>query len=514
MVLVVLCLWQLAAVTNVAGRGSVPTPTSIVAKLWEDRSLYPDNIRTTLGEAIPGFFWGSLFAIVLGVVFAQFRVVERLFSGTTVAILCLPLIAVAPILVIVFTDYVAKVSLAALAVFFPVLVGTVVGMRSSDPSVLDVIRGCGGSGWTAMRMVRFRSALPSIFAALRVAAPAAVLGAILGEFVGGTSGLGVFMMNSLAQFERPRTWAVGLVATLLGTLGYALVWWIGQRVCGSEPLPLVTQAMARPPRRRGGAVGVSGAAVGVVLSVAVAISCWALFIQAFQLDSFFAKSPTDVARFFVADPNAAGYDRHTVISALFATLPAAALGVIAGVSAAFVAAIVFVRSRTLEALLMPGAMVFQSVPLQALSPLIVVVLGRGLSSLVLVSVLVTFFPSVVLMTFGLRNVSPQALDVMASLRASEWTVLRKLRVPAAVPSLFAAARIAAPRALLGVLVAEYIATGRGIGYLLLRSKQQSQWILVWAAAVLITGICVAVYAVVGQFEKRALRRYAPGHLAT
>ena len=438
--------------------------------------------------------------------------VERLFSGTVVAILCLPLIAVAPILVIVFTDHVAKISLAALAVFFPVLIGTVVGMRSSDPASLDVIRGCGGSAWTALRKVRFRSALPSIFAALRVAAPAAILGAILGEFVGGTSGMGVFMMNSLAQFERTRTWGVGLVATVLGALGYELVRWVGQRVCGDQPMPLVSHAFGQSARRVTGVRGAARGAGRVLLSIAVAIGCWALFLEVFQLDSFFGKSPGDIARFFISDTNGAGYDRHTVMTALLETLPGAALGVAFGLAAAFVAAVLFVRSRTLEAVLMPGAMVFQSVPLQAMSPLIVVVLGRGLMSLVFVAVLVTFFPSVVLMTFGLREVSPQALDVMASVKASEWTVLRKLRIPAAVPSLFAAARIAAPRALLGVLVAEYIATGRGIGYLLLKSKNQSQWTLVWASVVLITGISVAVYAIVGQFERRALKKYAPGHL--
>jgi ABC-type nitrate/sulfonate/bicarbonate transport system permease component len=167
----------------------------------------------------------------------------------------------------------------------------------------------------------------------------------------------------------------------------------------------------------------------------------------------------------------------------------------------------------MEAMLMPGAMVVQSVPLQALSPLIVVVLGRGLMSTVVISVLVTFFPSVVLMTAGLREVPQSALDVMASITASQWTVLRKVRIPAAVPSLFAAARIAAPRALLGVLVAEYIATGRGIGYLLLKSKQQSQWGLVWASVVLITVVSVTAYALVGQLERRALQKYAPGHLA-
>jgi ABC-type nitrate/sulfonate/bicarbonate transport system permease component len=186
------------------------------------------------------------------------------------------------------------------------------------------------------------------------------------------------------------------------------------------------------------------------------------------------------------------------------------LGAALGLLVAYLAAVVFLWSRSLQSLLMTFAMVLQAVPLQAMTPLIIVVLGRGIVAAVSVAVLVTLFPSVVLMAAGLRDVPRSATDVFHYLSASEVTQVRKLRTPAALPKIFAAARLGLPGALMGVLVAEYLATGQGVGFILSNSAALGHYGKLWTAVVIITVISVVMYAAVSRAERWANRVYAGG----
>jgi ABC-type nitrate/sulfonate/bicarbonate transport system permease component len=131
-------------------------------------------------------------------------------------------IAIGPILQIIFNGQNPKIILAALSVFFTTLVGTLVGLRSADPIALDVVHAYGGGSVQKLRKVRIRSALPSLFVALRIAAPAAVLGAIIGEYVGGESGLGIAMIASQSGLRVATTWGIALVATLIASVAYGV----------------------------------------------------------------------------------------------------------------------------------------------------------------------------------------------------------------------------------------------------------------------------------------------------
>jgi ABC-type nitrate/sulfonate/bicarbonate transport system permease component len=145
-----------------------------------------------------------------------------------IASYCIPVIAIGPILQITFDGTTPKVILAAMAVFFTTLVGTLIGLRSADPTTLDVIRAYGGGRVASLRKVRIRAALPSLFAALRIAGPAAILGAIIGEYLGGESGLGIAMIASQTGFEITRTWGLALVAGLLAVAAYGLTAFAGR----------------------------------------------------------------------------------------------------------------------------------------------------------------------------------------------------------------------------------------------------------------------------------------------
>jgi ABC-type nitrate/sulfonate/bicarbonate transport system permease component len=131
----------------------------------------------------------------------------------------------------VFTGETAKVILAAMSVFFTTFVGMVLGLRSAPGSSLDLVKAYGGGRVQQLLRVRLRSSLPSLFAALRIAAPAAVLGAMIGEYLGEqNSGLGYAMVASEQAFNVPRTWGIALTATLIGGLVFVGIASIGRRL--------------------------------------------------------------------------------------------------------------------------------------------------------------------------------------------------------------------------------------------------------------------------------------------
>jgi ABC-type nitrate/sulfonate/bicarbonate transport system permease component len=226
---VILVLWQILGATVFAKGRAVPTPTAVLRQLGKDGwHLYWPNIKVTIGEAAKGWLWGNALAIALAMLILIGPVFERPLLQLGVASYCLPIVAVGPIMVLVFKGETPKVILAAMAVFFTTLIGTLLGLRSADATSLDVVKAYGGGAGKQLTKVRLRASLPSVFAALRIAAPAAVLGAIIGEYLGSDKGLGVAMINSEQALEVARTWGIALVATAVAGLGYALTALIGR----------------------------------------------------------------------------------------------------------------------------------------------------------------------------------------------------------------------------------------------------------------------------------------------
>ena len=154
--------------------------------------------------------------------------------------------------------------------------------------------------------------------------------------------------------------------------------------------------------------------------------------------------------------------------------------------AAVLLANLFVLRRGVEQAVMPLAMTLRTTPLVAMAPLIALVFGRGLMAVTVIAGIVTFFPTLVNVTLALRAVPPESLDLMRAYGATSLTTLRKVQFPSALPALFASARIAAPLALVGALLAEWLATGKGLGYLMLTAIPSSQYAKMWAAVVVVT----------------------------
>jgi ABC-type nitrate/sulfonate/bicarbonate transport system permease component len=507
-IVLIVLVWELLAVFVFAGKHVMPTPVGLVEGLWDNWSLLWVNAGTTVSEAAQGWLWGNVLAIGLALVFVVSPQVEASLLRLAIASYCMPIIAIAPILNIVFNGDQPKVVLAGVSVFFTTLVGMSAGLRSADQLTLDLVHAYGGTSWTALVKVRIRAALPSLFAALRIAAPAALLGAIIGEYLGGNYGLGVAMINAEQSLDVTRVWSLALFAAAIAGVGYAVTGMVGRL---ATPWARGTASGTNMPRRPrpGGWPGRAARSVGfLAVSVLVTLVCWVGFIKLFNLNSYFAKSPAAVWDYLAQGPSAAA-NRLQLWQALVTTLRDASLGYRFGTVLAVVAAMTVVTYRSVEAAFMPVAVVLRSVPLVAMTPLIALVFGRGLVSVTVIAGIVTFFPTLVNVVTGLNSAPQESVLLMRAYNASSWTTLFKLRLPSALPSLFSSARIAAPGAMLGAVLAEWLATGQGLGYLMLEASTTSEFSQLWSGVVLITASSAVIYAVVGLVETPVLRRFGP-----
>jgi len=224
-----LVVWEIIGRTMFQKSGVIPPPTAIIQQMREDGfQFYWKNAKVTMHEAAIGYLWGNALAILFALSFLVLPILERPLMRLGVASFCLPVIAIGPIFTVTFNGQTPKIILAAMSVFFTTLVGMLLGLRSADKTALDVVHAYGGGPTKMLTKIRIRAALPSLFAALRIAAPAAILGAIIGEYLGGESGLGIAMIASETAVNIERTWAIALVATALAGIAYGITALIGR----------------------------------------------------------------------------------------------------------------------------------------------------------------------------------------------------------------------------------------------------------------------------------------------
>lgn len=221
----VLALWSLVSLLPHGQAVLVPPPWSVLAQLVRDGwAFYGPNIWPTLGEAMRGYLWGNGIAIALGLLVLLVPLLHRVVVQLATVSYCLPIIAIGPLLTVVFSGRTPMVALSALSVFFTTLAGMLLGLRAADPTSLDLVRAFGGGRWQRFRRVQLFAGLPALFAALCIVAPSSLLGAILGEWLGSVeNGLGVAMVISMQQMAAARSWGIALVCGGLAGLAYAAI---------------------------------------------------------------------------------------------------------------------------------------------------------------------------------------------------------------------------------------------------------------------------------------------------
>jgi ABC-type nitrate/sulfonate/bicarbonate transport system permease component len=508
-VLLAVAAWEVLGDLHLVGQGALPSPSAILRQWWLDRDVYPAHIWATLQPALIGFLIGNAIAVLAAVIFVLVPAAERLMRGFNVAVFAIPPIALSPVLVITLPGSLPQIVLAAVGVYFPTLVMTLLGLQDVDPRPIDVIRSYGGGPLALLRWLRWRSCVPGLLGGLRVAAPAAILGAILAEFGSGARwGLGSFLLGSLGRGDPARIWGIGLTATAMSAFAYGLCALLSRRSTTANTA--VTLASGRIAAHASAGARPRGLRFGLGLgALSVPFLIWWGVLAAFAVSPVIARSPVGVWRYLVSDPAAADA-RAQIAQALAQSLPLAGCGLLVALAAALALAVTGLFWRGLSAALMPAALLLQTMPLVALAPIIVLLCGRGVAATLVITVTVTFFPAFITIAQGLAQVPAAALDLLSVYGASRWQKLLRVSLPMCLPHLCAAARLVSPAALLGVMIAEWLATGYGLGGLLNSARGELDYGMIWAVAFVAVAASVGFYQLVTLIEHRLLNRYQAG----
>ena len=228
---VVLVAWELVCRTGLVPAYLLPAPTQVVIALVDDAPLIWEHTQTTLVEALVGLAVGCALGFALAVLMDRFETLYLALQPIITVSQTIPTIAIAPLLVLWFGyGLLPKVVLIVLITFFPIAVSLVSGFRSVDPDQIDLMRTMHASEWQVFRYVKLPAAAEPFFAGLRISATYAIVGAVIAEWLGGFSGLGVYMTRVRKSFSYDKMFASIVV---ISALSLVLLWLVSvlEKVC-------------------------------------------------------------------------------------------------------------------------------------------------------------------------------------------------------------------------------------------------------------------------------------------
>ena len=224
--LVTLLLWQLAVVTLDIKPFVLPSPTAIGGQFFDNMPTVWSNSLITGFNSLIGLFIGTVLGILLAIIASLVRTIDELSSAVVAAAMVLPIVALAPVLYGMFSasQQTARQLVASLAVFVPVYVNTLKGLRQVRPVHRDLMRAHAAGTWQTIGTVTLPTALPFIFTGVRIASSLAVIAAVIAEYFGGPkSGLGGAITTAAAGSNYPLAWAYVLGSIILGLVFYLAV---------------------------------------------------------------------------------------------------------------------------------------------------------------------------------------------------------------------------------------------------------------------------------------------------
>jgi len=270
-------------------------------------------------------------------------------------------------------------------------------------------------------------------------------------------------------------------------------------------------AAFRRERTRDFGKSIGRSVLNAVLTLGIVLGLWQAVVSFTSVSPYVAKGPVDVWNYlFVTESGAhstAAEHRQLMWDLTQQTLQDAAIGFVVGMTLAIVLAVLFTLSKTVEAGVMPLALLLRSVPLVAIAPVIILVTGRGTqASVAVIGSIVVLFPALASVLFGLSRASKESLDLVRVYGGGSYAALRRVSVPGALPSMFAAARVSVPGAVTGALLAEWLSTGKGIGGMIQKFNASAQFDALWASVAIITVITLVLYNLVQLAENVVLAR--------
>lgn len=235
-------------------------------------------------------------------------------------------------------------------------------------------------------------------------------------------------------------------------------------------------------------------AIGLFLAV---LAVWEASVRGFSVPAYLLPAPSEIAETF-------WLHRNVLMENLAYTMMAATLGFILGTLVAVALAILFLYSRSAERALFPWAITLKAIPILAIAPLLTIWLGFGLAPKVAIAALACFFPTLVNTVKGLRTVDRQSLEFLAVIGATKAQTFRHARFYAALPYVFAAAKVSSSIAVIGAIVAEFTGANLGIGTVIVTAGYQQDAAMLFAAVAVSSVATVLMFYLVVAVEKFSL----------
>jgi NitT/TauT family transport system permease protein len=231
-------LWELVVVAFDVPAFIVPAPRQVARALYVgiESNLYTAHLYVTVKETVLGFALGCALAFASGTVIAMSRTVEYYLYPLIVMFQAVPKVALVPLIIIWFgVGITSKVVSAALVAFFPLMVNTIVGLRSADEDRVNLLRSLAASRWQIFRMLQLPNALPYLFAGLEIAISLALIGAIVAELVGAAEGLGMQMQGLSFNMDTAGQFSILFLFAILGLILNGLIHLVRRRFLFWDP---------------------------------------------------------------------------------------------------------------------------------------------------------------------------------------------------------------------------------------------------------------------------------------
>lgn len=222
--LLLLLLWEAVVKCLGVKKYILPAPMKIGQALVQNVNLLWAHSIQTVNETLLGFVLAVITGIILAMLMGIFPIIKRTLYPLVIVSQTIPIVAVAPLLIIWFGyNLLPKVMVVALVCFFPITVSLVEGLEAVDKDMVKLLSAMGASSWQVFKTVQLPGALPSFFSGLKISATYSIMGAIIGEWLGASKGLGVFMIRSMNSFLTARVFAAIVVVSFLSLIFFGLI---------------------------------------------------------------------------------------------------------------------------------------------------------------------------------------------------------------------------------------------------------------------------------------------------
>ena len=208
-----------------------PTPTRIASAFANQWPLLLDNLWPTMAESVAGFLFGNLAAVILAVAFVYSRTLNSAYFPVVLFFNTIPILALSPIIILIFgLGMLPKIVIASVICFFPTLVNMVRGLNSAAASEHELFRVLSATPWETFWRLRLPRSMPMLFSSLRIASATAVIGAIVGEWIGSDKGLGALIIQATFNYQTERLYAAIVLSSSMAIVLFLMVVLVERRV--------------------------------------------------------------------------------------------------------------------------------------------------------------------------------------------------------------------------------------------------------------------------------------------